>query len=176
VTIAALEDLAEQCVDDGDAAGAESWLSQVGGLLRGDLVFGWRLELKLGLLSGRLALLRDDAARAESCATELEARATALGVPRYVSVARLLRHRARRRQGLTVSLADAGADLDLLDTSVAVEAWWWTGDLAADCGNPAWLDRAAERAARLARNSGRYADCLTTAVEERMRAWRSAIG
>jgi len=176
VMIAALLDLAEHCLGDGDGDGAESRLGEAGELLRGDLVFGWRLELKLGLLNGRLALLREDAERAEWCASKLEAQAGALGVPRYISVARLLRHRARRRRGLAVNLAEVAADLDLLDASVAVEAWWWTGDLAADCGHPGWLDRAAERATRLAGNAGRYAQCLTAAAEDRMRAWRSAIG
>jgi hypothetical protein len=37
------------------------------------------------------------------------------------------------------------ADLDLLDASVAIEAWWWTGEVAADFANPVWLDRAAGR-------------------------------
>lgn len=176
VAIAALEDLAEQCVDDGDADGAELNLRQARELLSGDLVFGWRLELKLRLLSGRLALLRDDPRRAAADAGELEVRAAALGVPRYVSVARLLRHRAYGRQGLAVNPDEVAADLDALDAAVAIEAWWWTGDLAADCGNPALLDRAAERAARLARHSGRYAEGLRAAADLRMRAWRSAAG
>ena len=52
------------------------------------------------------------------------------------------------------------ADLDLLDGRVAIEAWRWTCDLAADFGQPAWRDRAADRAARLARGAGGYADGL----------------
>jgi tetratricopeptide (TPR) repeat protein len=175
VTIAALEDLAEQCVDDGDAAGAESRLGEARELLRGDLVFGWRLELKLALLTGRLALLAGDAELAASSADELEKRAAALGVPRYVSVARLLRHRAHLRLGFPVDVGRVAADLDLLDAAVAVEAWWWTGDVAADLGSPALLDRSAERSARLARNAGRYAGSLTKAAERRMREWRVLV-
>jgi hypothetical protein len=175
VTIAALEDLAEQCVDDGDAAAAGSRLGEARELLRGDLVFGWRLELKLALLTGRLALLAGDAELAASSADELEKRAAALSVPRYVSVARLLRHRARRRMGLPVDAAHVAADLDLLDAAVAVEAWWWTGDMAADLGSAALLDRSAERTAKLARNAGRYAECLTRAAERRMGEWRALI-
>jgi hypothetical protein len=90
-------------------------------------------------------------------------------------VARLLRHRAHLRMDLPVDAVDVAADLDLLDTTVAVEAWWWTGDLAADLGSPALLDRSAERAARLARNSGRYAGSLTRAAERRMREWRVLV-
>ena len=43
VTIAALEDLAEQGLDDGDPDGARARLAEAAALLEGDLVFGWRL-------------------------------------------------------------------------------------------------------------------------------------
>src|SRR4029077_14708069 len=111
-----------------------------------DLVLGGRLDLKLGLIRGRLALRAGDPGQALAIATGLEARAAGLGVPRYVSVARLLRHRADRALGLPVDLDLVAADLDQLDASVAIEAWWWTGDVAADFAVPGWLDRAAERA------------------------------
>jgi tetratricopeptide (TPR) repeat protein len=176
VTIAAIEDLAEQCLDIGDTDGAESRLAEALALLRGDLVFGWRLELKHMLVSGRLALARGEAERALAGATELESRATALGVPRYVSVARLLGHRANRALGVPVDVGAVTADLDLLDGSVAIEAWWWTGDVAADFASAAFLDRAMERAGRLARNAGRYADGLRLAAERRLRVWRDAVG
>jgi DNA-binding SARP family transcriptional activator len=176
VTIAALEDLAEQCLEAGDAEGAQSRLAQALALLEGDLVFGWRLELKHRLLAGRLALLRGDAERALAGAAELESRAAALGVPRYTSVARLLQHRANRALGLPVDAGAVAADLDLLDASVAIEAWWWTGDVAADFASPAWLDRAAERAGRLARHAGDYADVLQRAADQRLAAWRAAAG
>ena len=61
VTIAALEDLAEQCLDTGDPDGAAARLAQAGALLHGDLVFGWRLQLKHRFIGARLALLRGDA-------------------------------------------------------------------------------------------------------------------
>src|SRR5271166_2700059 len=176
VSIAAREDLAEHCLDAGDAAGAESWLAQALELLGGDLVFGWRLELKLRLLSSRLALLQGDPERALAQAGELQAAATALGVPRYVSVAGLVRHRASRALALPVDLDAVAADLDLLDGSVAIEAWWWTGDIAADFANPVWLDRAAERASQLARHAGSYADGLLTAADKRLSRWRAAVG
>jgi hypothetical protein len=97
-------------------------------------------------------------------------------VPRYVSVARLLGHRAKRALGLPVDPGAVTADLDLLDGSVAIEAWWWTGDVAADFANAAWLDRAMERAGRLARNAGSHADGLRLAAEQRLRGWRDAVG
>ena len=174
--IAALEDIAEWCVDAGDVDGARSRLAQVLPLLRGDLVFGWRLEMKYRLIAGRLALLRGEAEQALADASELESRAAALGVPRYASVARLLRHRASLALGQPVDAGTVAADLDLLDASVAIEAWWWTGDLAADFANPAWLDRAADRADQLARHAGGYADGLRRAAEQRLVTWRAAVG
>lgn len=134
----------------------------------GDLVFGWRLELKHQLLTGRLALLRGDAEQARAQARELGARASALGVPRYTSVARLLGHRAEHALGLPVDLAAVAADLDLLDGSVAIEAWRWTCDMAGDFGVPAWRERAADRAEQLARAAGGYGDGLRREAAQRL--------
>ena len=175
-TIAALEDLAEQCLDAGDPDGARARLAEAAGLLQGDLVFGWRLDLKHQLVTGRLALLCGDPGQAAAVAAGLEARAAALGVPRYTSVARLLRHRADRALGRPVDLACVEADLDLLDASVAVEAWRWTGEVAADFASPAWLDRAVDRAGRLARNADGYAEGLRRHVDERLHGWRALAG
>ncbi len=175
VTIAALEDLAEQCLEGGDADGAEAWLAQAGALLVGDLVFGWRLELKHQLITARLALLRGDAERALAGAGDLAARAAALGVPRYTSVARLLAHRANRALGLPVDPGAVAADLDLLDSCVAIEAWRWTCEVATDFAQPAWLDRAADRAARLARGAGSHADGLLREADRRLARRRAPV-
>jgi DNA-binding SARP family transcriptional activator/tetratricopeptide (TPR) repeat protein len=168
VTIAALEDLAEQCLETRDPDGARSRLAEASALLRGDLVFGWRLELKHRLLTARLALLSGDAERALGGAGDLAARAAALGVPRYTSVARLLWHRANHALGLPVDPELVTADLDLLDRCVAIEAWRWTCDVAIDFAEPAWLDRAADRAARLARGAGDHADALRREADRRL--------
>jgi hypothetical protein len=66
------------------------------------------------------------------------------------------------------------ADLDSLDRAVAIEAWWWTGELGAAFGQPAWLDRAADRAARLAGVAGSYADGLRQAAGQQLDRWRAA--
>jgi len=166
--IAARQDLAEQAMETGDLDGAAVWLAQAAALLRGDLVFGWRLELKQQLLTGRLALRGGDAERALTEAGQLAASATTLGVPRYVSVGRLLAHRANRALGRPVDLAAVHADLDLLDGSVAIEAWRWTCELAADFGHEPWRDRAADRVATLARAAGRYADGLRREADRRL--------
>jgi tetratricopeptide (TPR) repeat protein len=168
VTVAALEDLAEQQLETGSPDGAQSRLDQAAALLHGNLVFGWRLQLKHQLISGRLALLRGDAERALAEARELEARAAALGVPRYVCVARLLAHRANHALGRQVDAGAVVADLDLLDSCVAIEGWRWTFDVATDFANPAWLDRAADRTAQLARDAGPYGDGLRRAADQRL--------
>ena len=179
VTIAALEDLAEHGLATGDLDGGAARLAEAGGLLHsdanhGDLVFGWRLALKHQLLSARLALLRGDPADALAAATALGERAAALRVPRYTSAARLVTHRARHALRLPVDPAAVAADLDALDQSVSIEAWWWTGELAADFGQPAWLDRAAGQAARLAAAAGPYGDGLRQAAGQRLDRWRAA--
>jgi DNA-binding SARP family transcriptional activator/tetratricopeptide (TPR) repeat protein len=176
VTIAALEDLAEQCLDTGDPDGAAARLAQAGALLHGDLVFGWRLQLKYRFIGARLTLLRGDAERALADAGELAARATELGVPRYTSVARLLAHRANHALGRPVDPDTVAADLDLLDRCVAIEAWRWTCDVAGDFAVPAWQDRAADRAARLAQGAGRYADGLLREADRRLGGRPAAAG
>jgi DNA-binding SARP family transcriptional activator len=176
LAIAALQDLAEERVQAGDADGAQSRLAQARALLVGNLVFGWRLELKHQLITARLALLRGDPEAALAAASELEARAAALGVPRYVSVARVLAHRARRALSLPVDLDVVAADLDRVEAAVAVEAWWWTGETAADLAVPAWLDLASERAERLARSAGDHADTLRQAAARRLDDWQALIG
>ena len=56
-------------------------LAQAATLLHGDLVFGWRLQLKHRLHRSRLALLCGDAERAPAEARGLAARATELASP-----------------------------------------------------------------------------------------------
>jgi DNA-binding SARP family transcriptional activator len=168
VTIAALEDLAGHCLETGDPDGTRARLAEASALLRGNLVFGWRLRLKHQLLTGRLALLAGDGEQALAQARELESQAAALGVPRYTSVARLLAHRARHALGGPADPDAVAADLDLLDGAAAIEAWWWTCDLAGDFGQPAWRERAADRAARLARGAGDRADGLLAAADRRL--------
>jgi len=172
VTIAALEDLAEHCLDAGDLDGAQARLAQARALLRGDLVFGWRLDLKHKLLSARLDLRRGAAEQALGTASDLAGRAAWLGIPRYTSAAQLLRHQAARALGLPTDPDEIAADLDRIDAAVAIEAWWWTGELAADFASPAWLHLAAERAERLASQAGSYADGMRRAAARRLETWR----
>jgi hypothetical protein len=176
LTIAALQDLAEEYLEVRDPDGAQSRLAQARTLLHGDLVFGWRLDLKHRLITARLALLREAAELALATARELETRAMTLGVPRYIGVARLLKHRARGMLGLDVDLAAVAADLDLVRATAAIEAWWWTGETAAGLSVPAWLDDAVVQADRLARQAGEHGDALRRAASCRLGRWRAQAG
>jgi DNA-binding SARP family transcriptional activator len=176
VTIAALEDLAEERLAAGDLDATAGRLSAAELHLRGDLVFGWRLELKLRLLQSRLALARGQLEQALAIADPLAARASQIGVPRYTCVARLVGHRARARLGMPVDLAAVEADLDLLDGAVAIEAWWWTGETAADLRVPGWVARAAGCVARLADESGEHETGLRAAAAQRLDTWKAAVG
>ncbi len=172
LTIAALQDLAELRLEAGDPDGAAARLGEADQLLSGDLVFGWRLAFRQQLLSARLALLVGDAEQAQSAASELAGRATALSVPRYASVARLTGHLAVRMLGVPADPAAVEADLDLLDRAAAIEAWRWTGDLGAAFGITSWLDRAEERVSRLAAQAGDHAAQLRQAADARLVDWR----
>ena len=168
VTIAALEDLAEQQLETGDPGGAQAKLDQAAALLRRRP--GVRVAAAAQAPAHHRAPgdgARRPGTRRSKEASQLESRATALGVPRYTSVARLLAHRANHALGLPVDPGAVTADLDLLDRCVAIEAWRWTWDVAADFGNRAWLDRAADRAARLAKEAGPYADGLRREADQR---------
>jgi DNA-binding SARP family transcriptional activator/tetratricopeptide (TPR) repeat protein len=175
VTIAALQDLAELRLDAGDTDGAAVLLAEAHELIAGDLVFGWRLALRHELVATRLALLCGNAELAVTTAAALEDCAAGLGVPRYTSTARILRHRANAALGVPVELAAVDADLDLVARSVAIEAWWWTGDVAADLGAPGLLDRAARQADRLASEAGQHAETLRRHADSRMREWQRGV-
>jgi DNA-binding SARP family transcriptional activator len=175
VTIAVLEDLAELRIDAADPDGAARLLDQADTLLSGDLVFGWRLRLKHGLITARLALLRGDAETALTAARRLADSAARHAVPRYLSAAAVLGHRARARLGLPVDLAEADADLSLLARSVAVEAWWWTGEAAVDLGVRDWTSRARALARDLVLQAGDYADTLRADADRRSADWQQSM-
>lgn len=171
VRIAALEDLADDRLLAGDPQAATGYLDQAASSFAGDLVFGWRLELKLELLRARVALALGDADIALAGATALAARADAIGVPRYGSVARLLAHQSRAAEKGPVDLDAVGRDLAAAGSKVAVEAWWWAGETAVALREPALLATAEDLVERLATQSDR-ADTLRAAADRRLEAWR----
>lgn len=172
VLVAALEDLADARIRAGDPDGARVLLDQARVALVGDLVFGWRLQMKLHLLDAQVLLLGGSAEKALEVASTLAASAASAGVPRYVSCAGLIVHRARAALGEPVDLDQAWADLAEVERSVGIEAWWWAGQTGAELGQERWLDRAEELVVGLAGRSGDHADTLRSDATRRLEAWR----
>ncbi|KRA38352.1 MULTISPECIES: BTAD domain-containing putative transcriptional regulator [unclassified Nocardioides] len=172
VLVAALEDLADARIRAGDPDGATALLDRARAALVGDLVFGWRLQMKLQLLDAQALLLGGSAEAALEVASALAASAASAGVPRYVSCASLVAHRARARLGEPVDLDQAWADLGEVERSVGIEAWWWAGQTGAELGQERWLARAEELVVGLAGRSGVHADTLRDDADRRLEAWR----
>jgi len=171
--VAALEDLAEESLVVGDVAAATTHLADARAALGGDLVFGWRLEMKLRLLEARFALHRDDPAAALVGAEALARDATAAGVPRYASVAALVAHQARAALGEPVDLDAAWASLATVEQAARLEAWWWAGETGAALGQERWLTRSEELTADLAAASGEYGETLRAEADSRLSGWRA---
>ncbi len=87
----------------------------------------------------------------------------------------MLQHRARHALGQPADLDTVAADLDIIERSVAIEAWWWTGETAADLGVADWLDRAERQAGRLADNAGPHAAGLRQHAQTRIGQWRARL-
>ncbi len=174
--VASLEDLAEGRLAAGDPDSADQLLTLAEAGLRGDLVFGWRLRFKLDLLRARCALAREDAATALQLSLALAARAGELEVPRYAAVARLVAHRARAATGDPVDLEAVASDLSDVQSAVAIEAWWWTGESAAAHRVPHWVDMASAQVEALSENAAGRGDALRSAAATRLDAWKSTAG
>lgn len=173
LVVAANEDLAEDRIRAGDPEQAAILIDRARTALRGDLVFGWRLDMKLRLLDAQARLLAGDPAAGLQVAEELRADSARLGIPRYDVSARLVAHRARAALGEPVDLQRARDDLTAIEGAVRLEAWWWAGETGAALGQPRWLDRAEELAADLARRAGPHADTLRKEADRRLEAWRA---
>lgn len=172
--VAALQDMAEDVLEDHAATGADptaasTLLDRAAAALGPDLVFGWRLELRQQLLATRRALALGDAETALANAHALAVRA--VGVPRYRHTAALLEARARAALDEPVALDAVEDSLNGLDAVVAIEAWRWWGELGADLRQPAWVGRAGSAAAAL--QAGEYRDTLRRNVESRLDRWRA---
>lgn len=173
VLVAALEDLAEERLRAGDADAATRLLDRARPAMVGDLVFGWRLAMKLQLLQAQLHLLRDEPEQALAVAGDLVGAAAASGVPRYDACGRLLVHRATHALGEPVDAAAAWRDLQAVEAAVGIEAWWWAGSTGAALGDPQWLARAEELAASLAGRAGTHGDALRATADRSLEGWRS---
>lgn len=178
VLVAALEDLADERIRASDPDGAARHLDRARAALVGDLVFGWRLAMKLRLLEAQLHLLRDEPEAALAVAGALAADAERAGVPRYDACASLLVHRARHALGEPVDAERSWADLGAVERAVGIEAWWWAGQTGAELGDPRWLSRAESLVAALAARSDGHGDVLRSDADRRLVEWRrtAAVG
>ena len=174
--VAASEDLAEDRIRAADPEEAAALLDRARSAMHGDLVFGWRLRMKLQLLDAQVRLLAGSPEEALRIAEELREDAVRAGVPRYDASARLVAHRARAALGEPVDLDQAWRDLDDVGRAVRVEAWWWAGQTGAELGQPRWLDRAERLADDLARAAGPHADGLRVDAERHLVRWRATTG
>lgn len=170
--IAALEDLAEDHLEQHRLDDAGRLLDEAEALVDGDLVFGWRLELKLALLRTRLDLLADRAEEARSRAATLVETAASMGVPRYASVGRALLHQAAHALGEPVDPAHLRNDLAALEDADRLEAWWWVGETGAALNDGTLISRAESLADHLARASGEHGDALRARADAAIARWQ----
>ena len=160
VLVAACEDLAEAALVDGDLDACDHWLDRAASKLNGDLVFGWRLSMKLDWIGARATLARGDARSARATADRLAGWATTLGVPRYASSARLVGAWAAAALGEPVDRDAVDRDLDVIDQVVRLESWWITAETAQHLERPDLFDRAATRVEELCRSAGDHEAAL----------------
>ena len=74
------------------------------------------------------------------------------------------------------TLETVAADLDVIEQSVAIEAWQGgPARTAADLGVADWLDRAERQADRLAANAGPHAAGLRQHAQTRIGQWRARL-
>ena len=174
LTVAALEDLAEDRYQVGDLGAASAHLDAAEQTLRGDLVFGWRLEMKLRLLRSRVALAAGAPAQALEIARALSADAARSGVPRYAAAAELVAHQSTHALGEPVDLDLVDGALRRAHAAVGLE-WWWAGEVGAALGVDAWIDRSEVWADQLARQAGTHESALRKEADRRLAAWRVSV-
>lgn len=173
--VAACEDLADAHLRDGEPEAAAALLDSIRPLIAGDLVFGWRLRMKLQLLDARVRLDVGDPGGAARIAEDLAAAARLAGVRRYESCAGLVGLWSAAASGKRTDPDDAWRALAAVEQAVGVEAWWWAGATGAALGLDRCLARAEELADGLARRSGPHADSLHHEAGRRLDRWRSGV-
>lgn len=173
--VAACEDLADAQLRENDPDAAAVLLDSVRPLIAGDLVFGWRLRMKLQLLDARARLAVGDPEGALRVADELARTARQADVRRYASCGRLVHLWSAAASGERVDPEDAWRACAAVEQSVGVEAWWWAGATGAALGMDRCLRRAEELADGLARRSGPHADTLRLEAGRRLAQWRAGL-
>jgi hypothetical protein len=139
----------------------------------GDLVFGWRLAMRLQLLEAEIRLQTGAPEPALTAAVALGSAARERGVPRYDACARLLADRARAALGEPVDPSELRAAVAAVEQAVGIEAWRWAGRAAAEVGDEGLLARSEELVAGLATASGPHGDALRAHAARQLDDWRA---
>ncbi len=128
----ALLDPCDDALAGRDSATAEHAIEEARALMHDVYAYRWRHELRVDLLEGRIALLKNDPNAALAHAERLIAAATDLYAPRYTQLGEVLRLQAQAALGAQAPEAGALAELSSSLSAVAgVEAWWVMADLGA---------------------------------------------
>jgi tetratricopeptide (TPR) repeat protein len=147
----ALLDPCDDAIAERDAATANRAIESARTLMHDVYAYRWRHELRVDLLEGRIALLKNDPDAALALAERLIASATDRYAPRYAQLGEVLRLQARAALGAQPPEADAPAELSSSLSAVAgVEAWWVMAELGASLGSEVCYELAAAQRDRLA--------------------------
>jgi DNA-binding SARP family transcriptional activator len=150
-------DLADAHLRRGELGGCAAALDLAQSLGTG-YAFGWKAQLRGQLLAARLALVDHRPEEAEYKAGAVAVDASRIGVPRYVTIARVLEARARSATGHRVEGRSLEQMLDDLCRFAAPEAWWTTAELARDLGADRLWRVAEQRAGSIAAGAGPRAE------------------
>jgi hypothetical protein len=128
--------------------------------MRETYAYRWRHELRVDLLGGRIALLRDDPEAALVRAERLIASATDRYAPRYAQLGEVLRLQANAALDAEPPSPDALSELSSSLSAVAgVEAWWVMAELGASLQSELCFQLA-----------GAHRDLLAAHLDQAMRA------
>jgi hypothetical protein len=150
-------DLADGGLRRGELADAAAALGRAESLGSG-YAFSWKAQLRLGLLSARLALADGRPEEAEAKAETIAIEAARIGVPRYATLANVVTIRARSAAGHPIDSGSIGRLVTDLDRFAAPEAWWITAELAQDLRVDQWWAAADQRVASIAGGAGGRAE------------------
>jgi len=155
-----LLDLADGCLQRGDAVGAAAWLDRAEPLHAGVHAMNWRHAMRAQVLRARLALLAGAADDVRELTASVRVAASERGVPRYAVFVDLIDALAALRSADAIDPVAVDATLRRLPDVAGLEAWWWTDALARAGGRDEWRRLADERGAELIAQAGERADVV----------------
>jgi DNA-binding SARP family transcriptional activator len=147
----ALLDPCDDAIAERDVPAANRGLLAATDRMQEQYAYRWRHELRVDLLEGRIALLRDDPQVALALAERLIASATDRFAPRYAQLGEVLAIQASAALNAEPPPPDELTELSSSLSAVAgVEAWWIMADLGASLESDLCFQLAAAHRDRLA--------------------------